>query len=437
MSTFDTGRTLVAKLGNTGERRHRQERMIPGDEAEAATELAKATAGKVDLPAQEVGPGPECRTDELEESRRQLAELLIKAETEQKVASLRRGECPEPGVLEILAPMGSPTTANESDAAKDSPDGVSAFIARVLDQLTLTAWLPAAFLTASAAILLQFRSDKSANVLEAIRALTADPVRVLILIIPLLVIATVVTQAFSFEAIRTLEGYWRRRGPASVLRTLMIRRQAHRKKSIQKRIRRASETAFYIAEPRMLRDGISFPVVNAMKAKAFELPNPPLTAEEKRVFDRLNWRDWCDAWRIATIDHLIKDEEAYPPNDHRVLPTRLGNLIRATEDQLENTGDDVQGFALRRYALAPRLVQMEHDKFRDRLEMYCTLVFVSLALLLLAPIVLLGSGIDLIAIAIISGSFAVLAESSYLAAIASAGGYCSALREMDREIPSP
>lgn len=408
--------------------------MIP---TEAATELVQTTAGKAGPPAQEAGLALECGVNKLDEPRRQRAELLIKAEADQELASLRRGEGPEPGPYEILTPMGSPSTASESDAAAASPDGVSAFIARVLDQLTLTAWLPAAFLTASAAILLQFRGDKSANVLEAIRALTADPVRVLVLMIPVLVIATVVTQAFSFEAIRTLEGYWRRRGPASVARTLMIRRQVRRKETIAKRRRRASERAFYAAEPRMLRDGIPFPIVNAMKAQALELQNPPLTVEERRRLDRSNWRDWCDAWRVATIDHLRNEEDAYPPDTHRVLPTRLGNLIRATEDQLDHTGDDVQGFALRRYAMAPRLVQIEHDKFRDRLEMYCTLVFVSATLLILTPIILLGSGIDFATIAIIAGSFAALGEASYLAAIASAGGYCSALREMDRDIPSP
>lgn len=54
MSTFDTGRTLLTKLGTAAER-HRQERMIPCQEAQAASELAKATPGKVELPAQEVG----------------------------------------------------------------------------------------------------------------------------------------------------------------------------------------------------------------------------------------------------------------------------------------------------------------------------------------------------------------------------------------------
>jgi len=180
----------------------------------------------------------------------------------------------------------------------------------------------------------------------------------------------------------------------------------------------------------MLKDKIPFPVVNALKAEAFEVVQPSLTDEEREEFIVTDWRDWCDAWVLAKIDHLSNDKNAYPDTS-RILPTRLGNLLRATEDRLQNTGGDLQGFVLRQYALAPRRVQMQHDQFRNRLEMYCTLVFVSVLLLFLTPITLLGRSIDYIAIIIISISFAALSVASYLAAFASAGGYCVALKQMD------
>ena len=409
--------------------------MIPAKEATVVTELVQTTAGKTGLLAQEAGLTLGCGVNGAGGPHCQPAELFIKAGADQELIPLRRGEGPQSAPYEILGPMESPSPPSDSDAAA-SPSGVSAFIAQVLDQLTLSAWLPAALLTASVAILLQFRSDRSANILTAVRALTADPVRVLVLIVPLLVIATVVTQAFSFEAITTLEGYWRRSGPANLARTLMIRRHVRRKKAIEKRRKQASEKAFYTAEPRMLREGISFPIVNAMKAQALELKDPPLTDEERNKLDKMDWQKWSDAWLISKIEHLSKEGDAYPLDTYRVLPTRLGNLMRATEDQLKHTDGDVQGFALRRYAMAPRLVQKEHDQFRNRLEMYCTLVFVSASLFILTPIIMLGTGIDFAAIVITGGGFAALSEASYLAAIASAAGYCSALKEMDEDIPS-
>jgi hypothetical protein len=331
--------------------------------------------------------------------------------------------------------MDSSTAASSPDAPTDTnSDGISAFIAHVLDQLSLSAWLPAAFLTASLALLLQFRVDKSVDLLRAVRALTADPVRVLVLAIPVLVLATVVTQAFSFEAIRTLEGYWRRRGPASLARTLMIERHVRRASALAKRREKASAAAWYSAEPQILKD-VSLPVVNAMKAQALELNDPaPLTDDQESDLDNRNLENWCEAWRIAKIEHLRDAEECYPLLRQRILPTKLGNLIRATEDQLQHTDDDIQGFALRRYAGAPHLVQQEHDKFRARLDMYCILVFVSASLLILTPLILFRSGIGLTTTVIMSASFGALSEASYLAAIASARGYCSALKEMDRDV---
>lgn len=333
--------------------------------------------------------------------------------------------------------MDSPTAAGRRDAAAGTADSISAFVARVLDQLSLSAWLPAAFLTASLSLLLQFRADKSASPLRAVRDLTADPVRVLVLIVPVLVLATVVTQAFSFEAIRALEGYWYRRGPASFARKVMIKRQVSKAEALTRRRERASEAAWYSVETRILRDSLPLLVVSAMKVKALEieLVEPlPLTDEQRRQFEQNDWENWCDAWRIAQIEHLRDAEESYPLKRQRILPTKLGNLIRATEDQLKNAADDVQGFALRRYAQAPALVQAEHDKFRSRLDMYCTLVSVSAVLLILTPLILAHSGIRIAEVIIISVGFGVLSRASYLAAIASARGYCAALKEMDKDL---
>jgi hypothetical protein len=428
----EAGRTLAAKLRGAAGARTRRRSPPPNEVARASTGLAQITTEKTDLVEQELGVALGCSDNRLGEVRRQPAELLTKGLADEELIPLRRGEGPEPTEYEILTPMES--SSQESDIKPElevvSREGISAFIARVLDQLTLSAWLPAALFTAGAALLLQFRRQGSVNLLHAVRMLTADPVRVLVLIIPLLVIATIVTQAFSFEAIRTLEGYWRRRGLAGLARSFMIRRHVCRKEAITKRRCRALEKAFYIAEPRMLRDKIPFPVVNALKAEALEIEQPCLTDKEREEFIATDWRDWCDAWILAKIDHLSNDKKAYPDTS-RVLPTRLGNLLRATEDRLQNTGGDLQGFVLRQYALAPRRVQMQHDQFRNRLEMYCTLVFVSASLLLLTPITLLGRGIDYVAIITVSIIFAALSVASYLAAFASAGGYCAALKQMD------
>lgn len=375
---------------------------------------------------------PARRESMTDEPRYQPAGLLVSRRADLELAPTRRGEEPGLASCDILTPMVSPGL--EADIPSDTagaPDGISAFIARVLDQLTLSAWLPAALFTASLAVLLEFRSAKAVNISRAAGALTKNWVPVLVLIIPVLVVATIVTQAFSFEAMRTLEGYWHRRGLASLARTMNIKRQARRREAIDKRLDRANEEAFYAARPQMIRQGISAAVVNAIEADVLKATMPDLTEEENQEFVevQLSWRSYCDPWHLARIDHLLNDYESYP-DDNRVMPTRLGNLIRATEDEL-NTGGDLQGFVLRRHAKVPRRVQLQHDRFRTRLEMYCTLVFVSATLSALALIILLWAGINVIPAVIIAFGFAALSQASYLAAIASARGYCAALKVMN------
>jgi hypothetical protein len=326
----------------------------------------------------------------------------------------------------------APTSGTGSDAAAASSDGISAFIARVLDQLALSAWLPAAFLTASVAILLQFRSTNSANILKAVQDLTAHPVQILVIMIPLLVIATVVTQAFSFESIRALEGYWGGSALAALARRPMTWRHVRRQKATIKRLRTQSQNAVHAAMPRMLMSGIPFPVVKTLEARVTgEEPPSGLTGVELEVLQGTDWRFWCDAWRLARVRHLVNETKRYP-RPHRMLPTKLGNLIRATEDDLQHADGDVQSFVHRRRDMVSPRIQMQHDQFRTRLEMYCTLVLISLFLVALTPLVLFGH-INITALIVTFASFAAMGVVSYHAAIASAGGYCSVLKQMDMD----
>jgi hypothetical protein len=366
-----------------------------------------------------------------------VREQMIKAEPSESSFSLRRGECLQPVPYGILDAMGSPSLTSDanSDASSAARDGVSAFIARVLDQLALSAWLPAAFLTASVAVLLEFRSEKSTSILRAVGLLTANPLQVLVIMIPLLVIATVITQAFSFEAIRILEGYWHGRGVISLTRGLMIRRHVRRKKAIIERRLKESEQALRAAIPDMIMSGVPQPIVQAIQADLSGKEPPRLTGKQVALLENTNWRGWCDAWRLARVDYLINEENCYPAT-YRILPTKLGNLLRATEDELRHAGDDLQGFVYRRRDTVSRRLQTQHDQFRTRLEMYCTLVFASVFLLALTPIVLAGRVVvgDLM---VTSAVFAAMGAAFYLAAIASAGGYCTALRQMDAASQTP
>jgi hypothetical protein len=336
-----------------------------------------------------------------------------------------RTHAPVDGTLQNVAE----TAGGASEDADAVPDGVSAFIAKVLNQLSLSAWLPAAVFAASVTMLAQFRSQKSLSVGHALKAITDHPGPILILILPVLVLTTMLTQAFSFGAIRALEGYWMRRGPMAWSRSLMIRRHAGRRDRLEKRRAKLAKKAFDRVRTAYLGE-YSFAIVAALELQAVEQDVPELPEEDQATYDTLTWRDLCKPWDLAKVDQMDLQLKDYPELETRTMPTKLGNLLRRTEDSLQNAGDDVQGFAMRRRGLVSARVQTQHDQFRDRLDMYCTLVFVS-AVLVVVCIAALWDRVRWWQTTSIALGFALFAIVCYGSAIASARGYCVALRQMD------
>lgn len=343
---------------------------------------------------------------------------------------LKRRVTPEPPRTIDTSSQNQPDAPSLPSA---SADGVSAFTARVLDQLSLTAWLPAALLTAALAVIFQFQGDGKLDLPLAVTKLAADPLRLLVLIGPLLIIATMVTQAFSFSAIRALEGYWRRRGLMNLLRVAMTKWQKRRKESLILRLQSSEEHAFACTRPKLLRQGIPVKLVWAMEADLYGQDRPDMTTDEEADFSAMRWEDSCDPWLISKVEHLQEEVGRYPTAS-RLLPTALGNTLRSTEDKLRNTRGDLEGFAFEGRQRVSPVVQIQHDQFRDRLDMYCTLVFVASLLAVLAPALLLPSGIPVMQVGGLSLGFIALGVTSYFAALSSAEGYCTVLREMDRKL---
>lgn len=313
---------------------------------------------------------------------------------------------------------------------EDSKLSLSEFVAKVLNQLSLSAWLPAAFFVISLAVLLTFREQQSLDLVAVLESLQ-DPrtqLTLLVTAIPGLVVATLVTQAFSFEAIRALEGYWRRGGPIALARTAMIRLQLWRKKRLRTRRRLLITRAFQDTRPEWL-ESRSSEFVNALERVALSEDLSGFPEDVLAETDEVDWWEKGDPAKLARIDHIEAALSEYPEEDARTLPMMLGNLIRATEDTLDHDGD-VAGYALRKRASAPPEVQQQHDQFRVRLDMYCTLVFCALTLAVATPLLLLWQLDDPWLWGIAFG-FLLLARAGYLAAMASARGYVSALRLFD------
>lgn len=139
------------------------------------------------------------------------------------------------------------STGEQPAAGTDDSDeatGLSPFIARILGQLSLSAWLPAGLLTLALTLLIQFRALGVIDLSKAVNALTKDKGTLLILTVPVLISVTLITQAFSFEAIRTLEGYWYRPVLGTLARSVLTRWHLRRKKRLHAKRLKASHKAF-------------------------------------------------------------------------------------------------------------------------------------------------------------------------------------------------
>lgn len=327
---------------------------------------------------------------------------------------------------------GSPSSTAEGKAT------LSQFVAKVLDQLSLSAWFPAFLVSSTLTILIQFRAQESVSLSGALDAITEDWKQFLLLALPALVVMTVLTQAFSYGAIRFLEGYWNRTLPVGWLRSPMIRLQArHLRRLIEER-EAAARRAFAAARPQLLQT-YSVELVSALEVQAVGGTPLELEGEDARVYGLVTWRTICKPWDLALVDRYDREREDYPILVGRLMPTKLGNVQRAYEDSLKNAGEDLIGFAMRNRELVAPMVQMQHDHFRQRLDMYCTLVFTSLTCAALT-VALLASQVPNSppwAVPAIAAGFVALSLACYVSAVAAARGYGATLRVMDSAAGQP
>lgn len=114
-------------------------------------------------------------------------------------------------------------SARDPSAEGEGPKvskGLSEFFARVLDQLLLSSWLPAAAIVVGGVYVLALRQQLdnptacgagcswASGMVGAAARLADLSLGGAVVLLVLVIVTTMLTQAFTFEAIRFLEGYW-------------------------------------------------------------------------------------------------------------------------------------------------------------------------------------------------------------------------------------
>jgi hypothetical protein len=330
--------------------------------------------------------------------------------------------------------------AAEAGDSHNRPEslGLSQILARVLQQLSISAWVPAAMLVANIAVLVELRDNKSYNIALAVKDLAAKPLGILIILAFSLILATVVTQAFEFEFIRFLEGYFdSANGFIQAIMSIRIRRHVCKRQRLAAKLRKANRMACHAALPEMRK----FPKYDKSlidqlledlsggedRGGQREARAETAVAQANKSF--ANWKQQAPPAAQYRIDSTTAKFRSYP-EENRVLPTRLGNVLRAAEDQIDlGESENLEGYVLRHYEEISSALKSQHDDYRARLDMYCCLVLVFVALLGASAITLIGVH-PFWGMAIAIATYGFMSFISYQAAIASAHAYGLILQEI-------
>jgi hypothetical protein len=315
-------------------------------------------------------------------------------------------------------------------------EGVSAFLSRVLNQLSITAWLPAVFLVGNAAVLFALQGHPRLSLTGAVEDLVGLRWGALIVIVFAVIIMAMVIQAFDFESLRFLEGYLR--SPSLGLWAAQrITIKSQRRDALVAQESAWMLTAFDQARRSALDDRSTRKKQRQLwDALEKAMHQRKMTTAEATLADRaaltLRWTEHADPGLLHSWD-ISRLRLAEYPEAHRVLPTRLGNVMRAAEDQVSlSPGEDLEGWMIRHEHELPATIVAEHDAYRRRLDMYIALMFAQAVLTGLSVFCLWGYTSDLGWRIAVPAFYLSSVGVCYRAAIASALGFGQAAKEGSR-----
>lgn len=320
----------------------------------------------------------------------------------------------------------------ESERGANAQESLSQLLAKILDQLSLSAWLPAGVVVAIGVVYGSLRmvggdAGRTVSLIASIGWTT------LFLLIGSVVLMTMVTQAFEFEAIRLLEGYWGAGRTRSLLCDAGCTFHTWRRRRLRARRDSLERRAFAVARLTMLERGVPRHIVNILEADITGDDNGIGTDEEQTAARYLGWHSFARPAAVRRLSALDVRLLEYPSEDHRVLPTRLGNTLRSFEERAHDPkSGSLEGMVVRVFHQLPLAIQSEHDQYRTRLDLYCSMVIVFLLASAAAYPVLGWSDWRVPAVAVAVGLG--LALLSYRAAIASARPYGIVLETIGRYV---
>lgn len=292
-----------------------------------------------------------------------------------------------------------------------------------LHQLGPSSWLPAATLVGGLAVTAEMRRLDQPDLASAMAAISRYSLGGFALLAVSVVAAAILTQAVAFGAIGVMMGRWGTDPVSNWFAARGIAAESRRRNRLLAAIRAAERRG------------------RAQAVATLQDRRPPDADEVRIDIVELFGDDWgafAEPATLRRIDRLRQLERSFPAA-HRVLPTRLGNVLRSYADPVDTGSghdlDDLDDYVLRHRDDLPASIVGRHDGLRVRLDLYCTLemTFVMLAIVAASALVPLG-GEAVAAGATLAALHLVFAVVCSRAAMASAHAYGRVLREIAAQI---
>lgn len=271
--------------------------------------------------------------------------------------------------------MSGDSTANEKMPGSAQVT-VSQVAGRVLEQLSTSSWLPSGVIVATAVLNYELVSNQG-SLESAISDIGQATLPQLLLFIASLTLTTVLAQAFEFEAIRFLEGYW---NGAIGSRPWMIgtRYQRRRRRTMTEAI--AASKAAVAESVRAVLNAEEPGLGDYFRDRFLCLPIRKRIRRFETRCNKINWAEVADPELVSRyFANSRRPSRWFPTDEAELLPTTLGNVMKRYEElaaEAEGGDGDIEGIVHRTYSNWPEHMRHEYDSFRSRINVYCTLALV-------------------------------------------------------------
>lgn len=275
-------------------------------------------------------------------------------------------------------------------SGSSASEGLSQLVARILNQLAISAWLPSAAMVLLLAFITQLGAALDSApagdhdswfdaIIAAFGNLGGMSAGSFFLLAAAVIVLTMLTQAFTFEAIRLLEGYWGSLWPMRWVAHGMCAWHRWRMGGMEKRRSTMACRAWESAEGKIRAEQhaqgeLTCRMISALRQVVCQQgPKISLTPDEEDRLLGYNWTRHATAEPLRLEMVAAKRLQDYPAA-HHVLPTRLGNVLRRFED---DTGQQaIESLVEERFDRLPFSLQLSHDELRGRLDLYCSMTLV-------------------------------------------------------------